>query len=912
MLRLGQKQRSWPRNGEASRGASFAYHSARMQLPQSNVGGHTSPRQPISTLRSDLYKQSNSDQRNGSGCSKDDICPSYSMQPKEQESRDFISSPEKSHGSDDQDHNFLKEKVTYACDDNLTQELGVCSSYSDTWGEKTAEPATEDYDHDTNLESFIPRLDLETLGNDAFNYGTVDRLDVQTCNQSLQTFGSGAIHLKDFENETDHFMDAPNVIESESGTDMNCMRKQDVDHFSKLEGKAAADGLPENIKQNLNSQASISESNIAADSSLVKADCGHKPVVVFPESCSRGCYSSGRVPAKDEDNSVSSADKSLLTAQMTGDSLYTNSKKSISGNGGITHSTNKESISCRVSSNFRNNGSGMPTIGDTKSSHEPEKHVPETSDATSVTFWTNGGLLGLQPSKPSLCSVLNDLPQYCLSKEDWKSSSSTQHVIFRDRDTQKPDETNSFLNIEEGLDMDYSTSQETQKSDESLREKFWKRGNLLHPHDANSTGASVSASGSFLSVNSDFQAARNHREIAGSSSRKFELSSKLLSTLSYEKQLHGGEENFSCASYLNTNAFEQKKHQNLAYQTLPGRTEYLSEGGSLMQSPPSSPPLAHMKISVQPMDGFKNSKLKLKFMDGDIIDRGSIDIFPSFQLVPEVSSNRLKVGSNSDDDTFCRSSPSVSDDFHDHHSESNSEQWESGRPPDSEDPDLYDSLWRISLAESVSTVQEIHENCGLQFSSVENSMQSSRSFRPFDLRSLGIQNQSFEKKLRKDTNSKELLEPEFATADPPPLPPVQWWAMKPHLDANENSCVAMPKALKSAIDLKHSASSSSQQYKPISINHDQNLETANEQKSKPFSSDKSNAQRETSQGKNIEENNFLNQIRRKSLSLRPTVPAKPIVPSRSSTNVHVMTILEKVNAIRQAVGSDDGDNLSDT
>lgn len=687
-VQKSKKQRSWPRNGEVSQGASFAYHSARMQFPQSNVGGRTSSHQPISTLRSDSYEQSNSDQINGLGCSKDD---------------------------------------------NVTQDQGVCDSYSDTGGEKTAEPEMEkNYDHDTDLESFTPRLDLETLGNDAFNYETVDRLDIQTC---MRTFGSGAIHLNDFESEADHhFMDAPIIIEPESGTGMKCMRKQDVDHFSKLEDKAAVDGLPENRNKNLKSQASISESNIEADSSIVKADCGHKPVVVFPESCSPDCCSSGRVP----------------------------------------DSTNEESISCRGLSNFRNNGSGMPIIDDAKRSYEPdEKHLPEASDVTSVTFWTNGGLLGLQPSKPPLSSVFNDLPEYCLSKEDWKRSSSTQHVVFRDRDPQKSDETNSFQNIEEGLDRDYFTCHEYQESDQLLREKFWKRGNLLHPDDANSSGASVSASGSFLSVNSDFQAARNHPENAGSSSRKFELSSKLQ--------------------------------------------------GTLVQSPPSSPPLDHMKISVQPMDGFKTSKLKLKFRGGDIIDRGSIDIFPSFQLVPEVSNTRLDVNSDSDDDTFCRSSPSLADDSHDDHSESNY-----GRPPSGEDHDLYDSLCRFSLAESVSTVEEKGGTC--------------------------------------------LLEPEYATADPPP--------MQPHLDANVNSCDAM--------------------------------ETADEQMSKAFSSEKSNAQGEANQSKKIDENNFLNQIRRKSLSLRPTVAAKANVASRSSTNVQVMTILEKANAIRQAVGSDDGDNWSDT
>ncbi|KAL1555993.1 phosphoenolpyruvate carboxylase [Salvia divinorum] len=233
------------------------------------------------------------------------------------------------------------------------------------------------------------------------------------------------------------------------------------------------------------------------------------------------------------------------------------------------------------------------------------------------------------------------------------------------------------------------------------------------------------------------------------------------------------------------------------------------------EDPCSSPPLSHIKITVQPIGGFVTSKKKPKFMRG-IIDHSSIDVLPSFQLVPEVSSTGLNVGSDSDDETFRATSPSLSDD-----SESSPEQFESK-----------------------------------------------------------IQNQSFR------------YEPEFTTApDLPPLPPSQWWASK-------NSHDTMPRISNNASDLMHAASSSSQ-HKPAPLNYDQDLETANEQKSKPFSSEKSDAKGETKGDKNIDENNFLNQIRTKLMSLRPTVP------SGDSTSLHVMTILDKANAIRQAVGSDD-------
>ncbi|XP_042044133.1 protein SCAR1-like [Salvia splendens] len=233
------------------------------------------------------------------------------------------------------------------------------------------------------------------------------------------------------------------------------------------------------------------------------------------------------------------------------------------------------------------------------------------------------------------------------------------------------------------------------------------------------------------------------------------------------------------------------------------------------EDPCSSPPLSHMKISVQPIGGFVNSKKKPKFMRG-IIDHGSIDALPSFQLVPEVSSTGLNVASDSDDETFRATSPSLSDG-----SESSPEQFESR-----------------------------------------------------------IENQPFQ------------YEPEFATApDLPPLPPVQWWV-------SEKSHDTMPQMSNNAFDLMHAASSNSQ-HKPAPLNHDQDSETANEQKSKPFYSEKSDAEGEAKGDKNIDENNFLNQIRTKLMSLRPTEP------SGTSTNVQGMTILDKANAIRKAIGSDD-------
>lgn len=132
---------------------------------------------------------------------------------------------------------------------------------------------------------------------------------------------------------------------------------------------------------------------------------------------------------------------------------------------------------------------------------------------------------------------------------------------------------------------------------------------------------------------------------------------------------------------------------------------------SSILSPSSSPPLGHLKLSFQPIDGVETSKLKLKFPDGNINHETSRDIFPSFQLVPKISIIRQNIGSDSDD-TLCRSSSSLSDDCLSHQSESNSVQWESGQSHCEKALDLYNELRIISFTQSVATYQRYGRSHG--------------------------------------------------------------------------------------------------------------------------------------------------------------------------------------------------------
>ncbi|KAL2253154.1 protein SCAR1 isoform X2 [Sesamum indicum] len=1021
-----KKRRSWPRSGEVSRDASLSYNSGRMRFTELNIGGRMSTSQTASTydatLQSDSGEQSNRDMRNGSGYVERDFRPSYSVQSEEQVSRESLSSPGKRHDNDFLDYNFLEEKSTEAYDDiqiNLSQEQAGHSSSSVTWDEKreSVAPATKESDNDgmieeedenRHLELFSPNLDPERLVDNAVDFGTVDKRDLQTCDQAVTTLDSGDVHLDDIESETDHFMDALNTIESECETDLDCRKNQEVEHYSKLEDKGVDDGLCELIRPNLEYQSSTSESNVLANSSLINGGCGHNLISVSSKSPYATSCSIDGVAAKDEVNSISPLDKALQSSQRTEesstpasphsvdshesgkiekddfhfvyslgkplqssqrteesvtpgslhsvdsreiakiekdeflstyplgkplksserteDSLAPCSQHSVDSleNHNIYAANNVQSVSCTISSNFRDDRQGVPST-------DSQKHAPEISNETSVAFWTNGSLLGLQPSKPPDCSVLNAIPQNPIYRKDG-SSSSIQHLIHSDKDAGKPDQTESLKNMEEDPDMDGSTCHEYEESVSTFRKPSWKisladldiklgkLGNSLYQNNASSARSSITASGNLPPANPASRPALEHQGNS-SSSRMFELSNKLLSTGSNKKLLPGGDSNSYPGGYQNANAFEQKNCQSVGYRTFSGRSKDLFGAESPRISPASSPPLGHMKISFEPIDGFETSKLKLKFPNGNTNSESSSDIFPSFQLIPEVSIARHNVGSDSDTDTFYRSSPSLSDDCHSYQSESNSEQWEANEAPTSKDRDLYDALRRISLTESVSTVPDngrtthegIHENCGLQLPFVENGVQKSESCRSFDLQSLDTINHSLRKELRNGTNAKDIVQPRLVpTPAPPPLPPVQWRGMIPRLDGLDDQCDTMPEGSYYAFDLMHSASTISQP-KPAPFSEDQ-IDSTNMQKTK-CSSRKSNGQRETNQGKTIDEKeDFLHQIRTKSFNLRPIATAKPTVPSGASANVQVTAILEKANAIRQAVSSDaeDDENWSDT
>ncbi|XP_075486565.1 LOW QUALITY PROTEIN: protein SCAR3-like [Primulina tabacum] len=901
-----KRRRPWLNGGKVTQRASFFYHSGRVQFAHVNAGGRSSPSLTASsydsTLRSDLCERSNLELRNGSSFVVDDFCFSNSMQPEELESKASISSPIKSQDADFFKYNLFEPKGTDVHDDiqvSLLQEQARGSSSSLAWDDKTEilEPVAEDYvksgitqedDRDRNTESFSQILGVETIGGKEVNLETVYTVDVKPTNEAMRNLETCDVNLDHIESETDQFVDALNTI-----------------------GLEPDDGQSEVKRNRSECETSRAESNVLAYNDMVNDSIiVHDPILFSQKSHTAAYCSINGVAANSELQSVVAVDKDVHSALRTGEPVNSSSPLKVDyiENADIDEGINVESVSSSMSSNYKDdnidvgtsreavpytvssyffgNKSGVPSVDRPRSSPESHKPAPETSNVSPVMFWTNGGLLGLQPSKPPDCGLANVLPQYPLS---------------------------STGNSEDRLDRGSSMCQENQECGSSIRKISLKippvaleiKNDYVYPNNNSGLPSSLATRSDMLG-NSEFQADR-HQENIRDSSHKSEFRN---TGMYYRKPSRGGNEIDISASYQNAGDFEQKNGENIACRIFSGRNKDLVGFGSSTLSPSASPPLEHMKMPFQPIDGFQAPRLKLKFPDGNYNSESRRIVFPSFQLVPEVSSMTHNDGSDSDDDRFYRSSPSLMDEFPCHQSESNSEKWESGESPCSKDPDLYDTFHRISLTDSIVTVPgngRISEEdiCGV-LCPVENGVQNSISCHSSDLRSLDTENPSLKEYLGKNAISHDLLGPQCTLAPTTQsLPPVQWCSLNSHQNDMEDESQSMPEASKYVFNLELSASTVSQP-KPAPSNQDPIMETQFIQNSQSSGLCNSNGQRDANQSNGRDEmGDFLHQLRTRSFNLRSTVKSKPAAPTGTQANVQVTAILEKASAVRQAVDSDD-------
>ncbi|KAJ0240096.1 Protein SCAR1 [Hirschfeldia incana] len=356
----------------------------------------------------------------------------------------------------------------------------------------------------------------------------------------------------------------------------------------------------------------------------------------------------------------------------------------------------------------------------------------------------------------------------------------------------------------------------------------------------------------------------------------------------------------------------------------------------------SSPQLDHMKISFTPSETLPSSELKLKLPDEYT--------FSSFQLVPETGGAASLPDSDSDKDTFCRTSSYVSDKSDNHSVSISEQQSEEDSAERKSQQELYDDSFHRINAEASS------------LSAPSSQFETSNGY--------------LSGKISYLQNPAEPL--------PPPLPPLQWMVTKVPSERFEennkqsfkdtltraleqrsslstvkkeesNNAIAYPKpdnnkqsfkdTLTRALEQRSSLSTVKKDesnnviaYDPTLDNNKQSfkdtLTRALEQRSslstvkredsnsvfayapKPYNNvHQKNSVRDYNQSqgneKETEAEDFLHQIRTKQFTLRRVVTTKAS-SSETTMNTNFSTILEKANSIRQAVASDDGDGESDS
>ncbi|OMO65377.1 protein SCAR3-like protein [Corchorus olitorius] len=979
--RKSKKRRSSHRNGELSRGPSLSNRSGRMQFTSPIGNGRTSSSHTASTvdmaLKSDTGERSNSfDSRTGSGYIECVFNQGSSRLPEEDEAKEVSSRLMQETDTLGSDFSY---EPTQVVDDHFShsssQEQIAPSSSCVTWDEKAeiVESKGGNVDRDRvpemNFDVHVQEPGASDLGNGYQINNPFNDIDSPQLT-SIQDQND------EIESEPDNYMDALNTIESESENDMECHTKREVkqcceddvvecqtkwemqqnDDVNNVDRENGEDGMHVVMDDDSNHHPSIIDCSASSNdiSNNEMSMSLHDPV---PSEN----FASKEMPQISWKSS--DPDHSPSTDSCTSDEIHNGSQlESVitdpTSSAGSTVSDHHPSIiDSSASSNVISNN-GTSTILDPVPSEkfasdcmqdpvhdkilnsvsESQNSQTELSSVHSVGFWTNGGLLGLQPSKP---------PDFAASATAQSSATKSSEAFG------PPDQT--LMPMHDGPKGNSGTPVENAGSAEKVPVSCSEKTSLptadldadLEKPANSHRNISLDSFNGGLSINTSLPQGKKHpvrpnikatsiesdEENDDNSSRMFGLGHKLLVN-GFRRKVsitHDGEA--EPASSMKSGLLEQRNgHQTISNQKLPWTAFNEQIGnGSPENSLTSSPPLEHMKISFNPIDGIETSKLRLQFPDGNHYQESVRDMFPSFQLVPGPAVPMHNVASDSDDDTFCRSSPCMSDDCLSQCSESNSEQWESSGTPESKDPELYDALSRLSSMDSVSSSLQVGEaayngahvngehKTVVPGTGAEPSLPVSLDLPSFDAINPLVQDET--KSNSDQKNQPELQNSAEVTPLPPPPPPAQWRVSKPALVEAEERQHALSESLRHELDLRLLGSTVSPKPKPPSANQQQINDEAIALKPEKKHMEKVhfNRQKEANQlssGRGMDEKeDFLHQIRTKSFNLRPTVTAKPTVTSGPTTNVKVTAILQKASAIRQAVGSDDGeddDNWSDT
>lgn len=429
----------------------------------------------------------------------------------------------------------------------------------------------------------------------------------------------------------------------------------------------------------------------------------------------------------------------------------------------------------------------IDSVSESKTSHS------ESSSTHSIGLWTNGGLLGLEPSKPPVFAATNlrDHNDEANNIEVNGSSNCTNVTKFSDSKG-KPV---SLTGNPNGMENGHSSSHvKASTLIDDLDGKSVRTGGSFPINSINQNVADYLSSqtmipgGKVVSPATKPTSTESGQVNGGGLVRIIGLGNRLLAS---------GISNSEDVSLMKTGTDAEQELRNPSARFNRNAEKAFGnqlESGSPVSSRISSPPLQHMKISFNPVNGFETSKLKLKFPDQSHRHESITDLFASFQLVPSPGFRLQDDDSDSDDDTFCRSSPYMSDDCDSHYSESNSEQWESDESPESKDPELYEAFRRMPYLDSVSCLVQDEEETiesictGQKYKDGDNNgAETNVSDSLVDFPSSGLHDPSMQENIKHTTqnNLLQLQNAQEPTPLAPPLPPEEWLISKSFTSLDE-------------------------------------------------------------------------------------------------------------------------------
>lgn len=799
-------------------------------------------------------------------------------------------------------------------------------------------------DRDRASEPVPVSLDQSKLEEVAFCVANVDQDKIMFGVENIPEAVSRVNQFEEVTSEADNYMDALNTIDSEVETDCECQTKRELELQSEIKYKEVEflTGGPHELASH-ESDSSDVETPVACCSSSNK---------YFPptSSCSISLESltDEELPQVSNETSDHGLSVNLGACEV------------------VSRLNGFEPIKC-----------DLPTESITPSSQENKVTVnsyqyPEstkTFDVPSVMFWTNGGLLGLEPSKPPDFVVTNATNQNSMpnSNNNIGKHDFSHHTVVPElhcdvssgkaftlvKPIKQMEQNSSTQGKQEGLPdivrttdhnlPEYVKSHHDQQNESiparqnlpesvpAVSETMPEKHNALHPYNISSHSLEAELPVTAKAVPQPSGLSQNNNNISSGISgitHKF-----FVNGLGRKPSLFNGGSSEVGSTDLKkpqeqSNHIESKKWQSglLTQASHESSLKARREVGS-PESLTSSPPLEHMKISFHPINGIETSKLKLEIPHGLYFHESFQDaMFPSFQLFPEPTLQVQDMGSDSDDDTFYRSSPYSSEDLLSLHSESNSEQWESAEMTGSKDDEIYDSLRRIPSSSSLSSALDleginhhgIHPAYELDSLNAEGGMHPAcESDRSLDHPGSGAVNSvtSVQQRGKGDSEQKGLrdstLQDPNGLPPPPPLPPLQWRIIRSASPSPEKKQQNISEADGLPNDLQFEKPGTQKlNLVPQTKLHNEGEEVASSDKTMNLNGSRVISQ--SSNGKELDEReDLLHQIRMKSFNLRRTVPAKASSSSEPVTNVKVAAILEKANSIRQAFVGGDDENWSD-